>query len=102
VRRLLPIGGRNLRVRLCQLGSVTLWPSPPWFLHSGSLHTLLFLVCVCVHRVRLSLFRQLTHLILCSYFGTGFFSYKYIYFSFLQYIGYLLFVFIKKNYFVRA
>jgi hypothetical protein len=48
VRRLLPIGGRNLRVRLCQLGSVTLWPSPPWFLHSGSLHTLLFLVCVCV------------------------------------------------------
>jgi hypothetical protein len=47
VRRLLPIGGRNLRVRLCQLGSVTLWPSPPWFLHSGSLHTLLFLVCVC-------------------------------------------------------
>jgi hypothetical protein len=48
VRRLLPIGGRNLRVRLCQLGSVTLWPSPPWFLHFGSLHTHCCFSCVCV------------------------------------------------------
>jgi hypothetical protein len=101
VRRLLPIGGRNLRVRLCQLGSVTLWPSPPWFLHFGSLHTHCCFSCVCVHRVRLSLFRQLTHLILCSYFGTlvfffFLFLFTNIYFSFLQYIGYLLFVFIKK------
>jgi hypothetical protein len=86
-------------VRLCQLGSVTLWPSPPWFLSSLWIltHTLLFLVCVCTELDSACSGNWLTWFCVLTLELLFFFFFTNIYFSFLQYIGYLLFVFIKKN-----